>query len=103
MGGWSANLNPIRIFYFMSYDYISSLPAYKELGKDQCRQIVFSAIKQLGSCNDREISEHLNWAINRITPRRGELVNSGLIMQDSKKLDPTTGRTVSYWKTITNE
>ncbi len=81
----------------MSYDYQSSLPAYKELGKDKCRQIVLQAISSIGICNDRQISEYLNWPINRITPRRGELVQLGSIMQDRKQVDPQTGRTVSYW------
>ena len=82
----------------MSYDYQSSLPAYKELGKDRCREIVLKAISSIGVCNDRQLSEHLNWPINRITPRRGELVQLGFIMQDKKQVDPQTKRTVSYWK-----
>jgi len=76
----------------MSYDFISSKPAFdsNKQGKDYCRQMVFIA--------DRELSEHLQWPINRITPRRGELVTGGLIVMDRKDTDPQTGRTVSYWK-----
>lgn len=81
----------------MSYDYQSSLPAYKELGKDKCRSIVFNAICILGICNDRQISEYLKWPINRVTPRRGELVQADHIIQYKKQIDPETGRTVSYW------
>lgn len=81
----------------MSYDYQSSLPAYKELGKDRCRQLVFQAISNIGACNDRQIADHLNWPINRVTPRRGELVQTGHVVQFRKQCDPETGRTVSYW------
>jgi hypothetical protein len=81
----------------MSYDYQSSLPAFKELGKDRCREIVFKAICTIGICNDRELADYLNWPINRITPRRGELVQLGFIMQEKKQADPETGRKVSYW------
>lgn len=81
------------------YDFHSSMPAYKEnaKGKDYCRQMVLLAIRKLQCCNDREIAEYLGWPINRVTPRRGELVDSGLIVQRKKDQDPTTNRTVSYW------
>jgi len=80
------------------YDYISSLPAYKEQGKDYCRQQVFTAIRKLQPCNDRMISDYLKWAINRVTCRRGELVECGLIEMKCKAKDPETNRTVSYWQ-----
>ena len=54
----------------MSYDYVSSLPAYKEKGKDFTRQQVFIAIRKLGVANDREITEYLGWSINCVTNRR---------------------------------
>lgn len=84
----------------MGYDYVSSKPAYEsnKTGKDYCRQMVLITIQKLGCVNDRQIAEHLGWPINRITPRRGELVTSGQIIQDRKDLDPFTGRTVSYWR-----
>ena len=78
------------------YDYVSSLPAYKE-DKTKCREVVLSAIKKLGICNDRQLSAHLGWAINRINPRRGELVESGLVRMAYKAPDPLSGRTVSFW------
>ena len=86
----------------MPYDFISSKPAFdsNKHGKDYCRQMVFIAIRKLGPCNDRELSEHLQWPINRITPRRGELMKKGLIVFDGKRKDPntTTKVPVSYWK-----
>lgn len=84
----------------MPYDLKSSLPAYQENkeGKDFCRQIVFTTIRKLGPCNDRQVAEFLNWPINRVTPRRGELVEAGLIIQDRKDKDPLSNRLVSFWR-----
>lgn len=84
----------------MPYDFTSSKPAYEEnkQGKDYCRQMVLIAIRKLRMCNDRQLSEHLGWPINRITPRRGELVETGHVIEAQKSRDPRTGRTVSYWK-----
>jgi hypothetical protein len=84
----------------MGYDYDTSLPAYNENpnGKDYCRQMVLITIRKLGVCNDRQIAEQLQWPINRITPRRGELVESGQVMSSGKRLDPQTGRHVNYWQ-----
>jgi hypothetical protein len=83
----------------MGYDYKSSLPAYKEAPKkkDYARQMVFTVICKIGPCNDRQISEFLKWPINRITPRRGELLEEGQIIQHCKAVDPATNRTVSWW------
>ena len=81
----------------MSYDFQSSLPAYKELGKDKCRQLVYEAICEMQICTDRQIAEYLKWSINRVTPRRGELVETGNVIQFRKQRDPETGRTVSFW------
>ena len=84
----------------MSYDYISSLPAYKgnKQGKDYCRSMVFLTIKKLGIANDREIKSHLGWEKNSVVPRRNELVEKQLVVMAYKKLDPHTNRTVSYWE-----
>jgi hypothetical protein len=84
----------------MAYDYETSLPAYQEgvQGKDYCRQVVLLTIRKLGVCNDRQISEHLGWPINRITPRRGELVDSGQIIRAKRDIDPVTNRTVNWWQ-----
>ena len=84
----------------MGYDQISSGTAYREAAKSQrdyARQQVFIAIRKLQPCNDKQISEYLGWPINRVTPRRGELVSNNLIVQNKKDIDPATKRTVSYW------
>lgn len=83
----------------MGYDVISSLPSYQsnQKGKDYCRSVVFLTIKKLGICTDKQISEHLNWPINRVTPRRGELVEKELVIQFKKDADPVSKRLVSFW------
>lgn len=83
----------------MSYDYQCSLPAYKEAPerKDFARKMVLLAISKLKKCNDRQIAEYLGWQINRVTPRRGELLEQGEIVRYSKEVDPQTNRTVSWW------
>lgn len=82
----------------MSYDYQTSYPAYKEKGKDVCRRKVFLAIKLLGECTDRMIADHLGWPINRVTPRRGELLSAGLIQPAGIRKDQESNRSVNWWK-----
>lgn len=83
----------------MTYDNQTSLPAYNEGrgGRDYSRQIVLITIRKLGVCNDRQISEELKWPINRVTPRRGELVDTGHVISVKKDADPVTGRMVNWW------
>lgn len=82
----------------MSYDFQTSYPAYKEGGKDYCRQQVFLTIQKLGKCTDRMIADKLGWEINRITPRRLELVDAGKVECYYKAKDLATNRTVNYWR-----
>lgn len=85
----------------MAYDHITSGAAYhgtKESNRDYCRQQVLIAVKKLQPCTDRQISEYLNWPINRVTPRRGELVDSGAVVLAMKEPDPLTNRTVNFWQ-----
>ena len=48
-----------------------------KLGEKQL--IVYEAIKELGTATNEEISEYLNWQINRVTGRVTELVRYGLV------------------------
>ena len=85
----------------MGYDHETSGVAYHGTAKsnrDFCRQQVFIAIRKLGPCTDNQIAKYLGWPINRVTPRRGELVECGLVVLDRKDKDPNSGRTVSWWK-----
>jgi hypothetical protein len=82
----------------MPYDHDTSGSAYKEkTNRDFCRQQVFITIRKLQPCTDKQISEYINWPINRVTPRRGELVESGLVVQAMKGEDPNSGRLVNWW------
>ncbi len=85
----------------MSYDFETSRPAYEEakVSSDLKRQIVFKAIRTLGVCTDSDIQKYLGWGINKITPRRGELVARGLVESAYKKEGPE-GRKVNYWKIV---
>lgn len=83
------------------YDFVSSLPAYKEGNKDFARQQVFIAVRKLGVCTDKQIAEYLGWPINRVTPRRLELQDKELIEQKMKAPDPQSKRTVSFWQVKT--
>lgn len=40
---------------------------------------VYKAIQQIQPCTDRQICDHLKWTINRITGRRNELVEMGVV------------------------
>ncbi len=90
----------IIILMGKGYDFETSLPAYKEAKEtniDFCRQQVFIAIRKLGICTDKQIAEKLNWPINRVTPRRNELVKSALVELKYKHPDKDSGRTVCHW------
>lgn len=86
------------------YDYQVSLPAYHEaqVKINEKQQRVLQIIKGFttfkGKVNDAEIAEKLGWPINRVTPRRGELLEAGVVESAGKHLDPITKRTVNYWR-----
>lgn len=80
----------------MTYDFDTSYPAFKEPGKDRCREIVLSAIRTLGVCCDKQIAEYLGWEINRVTGRRGELLIEDKIVCVGKW--KSGKRTVNWWK-----
>lgn len=84
------------------YDFTTSLPAYFEAmtNINEKQKKVLYAIQSLGICNDHQISEYLGWPINRVTPRRGELIDAGLIETAFRGRDFETGRTVNFWKCI---
>jgi DNA-binding MarR family transcriptional regulator len=84
----------------MAYDFETSKPAYEEakqnINEKQARVLI--AIKELEICTDADIAKHLNWPINRVTPRRGELVLLNLVKRNKKGLDTATNRTVNFWE-----
>lgn len=90
----------------MGYQFETSRPAYEDakLSIAECQDKVLQAIKTLcrklpdKRCNDRDIAAELRWDINRITPRRGELVTMGKVIEVGKFFNEETKRTVTYWK-----
>jgi hypothetical protein len=94
----------------MSYQYETSLPAYKEakINLNYKQKKVLEAIINITTgirrgCNDREIQKYLGWPINTITNRRGELLKLGRIYEVGKYLDDVTGRKTCYWKPVQNQ
>lgn len=90
----------------MSYRYSTSLPAYKEAleGLGDKQKAVLEAVKTLcrtkpfNRCNDRQIAAFLGWDINRVTPRRGELVEKGLLVDEGAFQSHDGPKKVHYWK-----
>ena len=76
----------------------TSHEAFKTLKKVGDKQsVVLNAIRHLRECNDRQLSEYLRWPINRVTPRRGELVELGMVEESCRKPD-VTGRLTIFWR-----
>lgn len=75
----------------------TSLAAYDSVALGARQAEVLEAITELGECTDAEIADHLGWTINRVTPRRGELEEAGLVVRTAVKAGPT-GRKVSVWR-----
>lgn len=61
------------------------------------QQQVLDAISHHGPITDRASGRLLGWPINRVVPRRHELVAAGLVVQDGTLLDVDTNRRVAAW------
>lgn len=57
--------------------------------------IVFHAFKTHGNMTHKEVSKKLDWAINCVTPRVGELVKLNVLEEKGKKIQ--SGRNVIVW------
>ena len=57
------------------------------------QQQIIDALKYIGNFTNKELSEFLEWDINRITPRVNELVKLGIICEKGKRKCKYTGRT----------
>lgn len=78
----------------------TSLDAFlslRETGLAFRRRQVFEAL-QLGEANDRMVAERTFLPINCVTPRRGELVELGLVVEDRRDACPFTGKRTVFWK-----
>jgi len=68
-----------------------------KLGEKQ--QELYNALREIEPASDRDLALKLDWSISHITPRRGELLKYGYIVNAGKKFDIETGRNVLAWAT----
>ena len=50
---------------------------------------------------DQELNKLLDWGINRVTPRRGELAKKKLIIEAGERRCAVTGSNVTAWRIAT--
>ena len=74
--------------------------SYHKVDKETRRQQVKRTLSKLGRATNRQIAEHMNQPINRITGRMNELRNSGQVEIDGKVFDQVTNRTVTVFKIV---
>jgi hypothetical protein len=81
---------------------IESFRKLKHIGKRQAEVLaVFKKYPQL-RFSDRELSKLIHQPINRVTPRRGELAEKGLVCEAGFLWDAETKRRVQAWKLKNN-
>lgn len=78
----------------------TSLMAYIEIEPELgARQMhVLSVLRERGSLTNTELSQVLNWTINRVTPRIFELRALGCVILDCKRSCRVTGRQAYSWR-----
>jgi len=83
----------------MSYDHQTSGVAYQEVKNNdfRCQQVLI-AIRKLKKCTDKQIAAYLGLEINKVTGRRCELVDKGLVESVGKFPDPVSNRPVNFWR-----
>jgi hypothetical protein len=73
--------------------------AYETVDVGARQKDVADALRELGEASDAEIAGHLGWTINRVTPRRGELVDQALVTACGQKEGPY-GCKVNVWRLV---
>jgi hypothetical protein len=63
------------------------------------QQQLAAALGELGVATDQQLAMRLGWPINCVTPRRGELVELGVVVRADLRKGPT-GRLVSVWRPV---
>lgn len=77
----------------------TSLEAYRSVkGLNDKQQTVLIYIHGHPDCTDNDIAHGLNWEINRVTPRRGELEKLGWVVSSGYVLLPSRRR-AHTWRT----
>lgn len=78
----------------------TSLDAYEKalekLGDNQRK--VYEVIRFFEYATNSMIAQHLNWSINRVTPRVKELRDAGLVVEAFRTVCPITRNKAIYWK-----
>lgn len=85
----------------LGYKYETSHPAWISV-QDQLNEKqkdVYVCLCEHGPLTDKEISMKLSRDINTITPRRGELVEKGLVIESGIKRS-FSGRMATLWKPL---
>ncbi len=77
----------------------TSLWAYETVAVGKRQGDVLRALRELTEATDQEIADFLAWTINRVTPRRGELVERELIVAARHK-DGPFGHRVTVWRLV---
>jgi hypothetical protein len=80
----------------------TSIESYKLtqpiLGKKQTEMHEFFLQHPTIKFTDKNLAYNLKWTINTVTPRRGELLNMGLIEEAGVIFDHATKRPVTTWR-----
>lgn len=76
----------------------TSYDAWQSIQEDlnDKQKVVLWAFRSQGNKTNAEMAEFLNWPINCVTPRVGELVKKQLIEANGLKIGPT-GRRAIVW------
>jgi DNA-binding MarR family transcriptional regulator len=78
----------------------TSLLAFRSLDKDKInkrQQAVLTALREIEPATNRMVSEHSHIPINVVTPRMGELVKKGLVVEAHVNFD-VNGRRAIFWQ-----
>lgn len=65
------------------------------LGEKQA--LIIKSLQFKGATTNLELSVHLGWPINQVTPRTNELVKKGIVKMSSKRECKISGRMAIAW------
>jgi predicted ArsR family transcriptional regulator len=77
--------------------------AFETVPLSERQQAVLAALMERGEMTDQQLAAHLGWPINCVTPRRGELVEAGLVARSRVEKSPLTMRPVSVWRLVNRQ
>lgn len=77
--------------------------AFATVPLSERQQAVLAQLAEHGELSDQDLSMKLGWPINCVTPRRGELVELGLVVRARVVKSPLTMRPVSRWRLVNRQ